>query len=62
MKDPFVDEVRQYRLEHTRRFNNDLHLICEDLKQFELTLGKRLVTLTPRRIQRKNNSSSTKIV
>lgn len=61
MKDPFIEEVRQHRLEHTKRFNNDLHLICEDLKQFEATLGKRVVTLAPRRIQRKENTKSTKL-
>ena len=36
MKDPFVGEVRKYRMEHTRRFNGDLHLICEDLRKLPL--------------------------
>ena len=51
MKDPYVDEVRKYRMEHTRQFNSDLHLICEDLRKFESTLGERVVRLEPRPIQ-----------
>ncbi len=51
MKDPFVDEVRRFRMEHTKQFNSDLHLICEDLRRFEASLGDRVVTLEPRRIQ-----------
>lgn len=51
MKDPFVDEVRKARMAHTQQFNSNLHLICEDLRRFESTLGSRVVTLEPRRIQ-----------
>ena len=56
MKDPFVGEVRKYRMEHTRRFNGDLHLICEDLRKLEASLGDRVVTLQPRRIQPKKRT------
>jgi hypothetical protein len=51
MKDPHVDEVRKYRMEHTRQFNSDLHLICEDLRKFESTFGERVVRLEPKRIE-----------
>jgi hypothetical protein len=51
MKDPFVQEVRKFRMAHTQQFNADLHLICEDLRRFEVALGKRVVKLSPRRIQ-----------
>ena len=51
MKDPYVAEVRKHRMEHTKQFNSDLHLICEDLRRFESSLGDRVVTLEPRRIQ-----------
>lgn len=57
MKDPFVKEVRKHRLEHTRRFNGDLRLICEDLRQYESSLGERVVTLEPKKKQRKNKSN-----
>jgi hypothetical protein len=51
MKDPYVEEVRKFRMEHTRQFNSDLHLICEDLRLYESTLGDRAVTLEPRKIR-----------
>ena len=51
MKDPFVAEVRRFRMEHTKQFNSDLHMICEDLRRFESSLGDRVVTLEPRKIQ-----------
>lgn len=50
MKDSIVDEVRKYRIEHTRQFNSDLYEICEDLREFEATLGDRVVRLEPKRI------------
>ena len=53
MKDPYVAEVRKHRMEHTLRFHSDLHLICEDLRQFEESLGERVVTLPPRRIAKR---------
>lgn len=56
MKDPYVAEVRKYRMLHTKKFNSDLHLIGEDLRNFERTLGARVVTLSPTRIQRTRNS------
>jgi len=56
MKDPYVDEVRKYRMEHTRQFNSDLHLICEDLRKFESGFAERVVRLEPRRIQRPRES------
>ena len=51
MKDPFVQEVRKYRMEHTQQFNADLHLICEDLRRFEATLGTRVIQPSARHIQ-----------
>ena len=50
MKDPYVAEVRQHRMEHTRRFGSDLHLICEDLRSIDASLGERVVTLKPKRV------------
>jgi len=56
MKDPFVEEVRRFRMEHTERFHSDLHRICEDLRRFESSLGDRVVTLEPRKIRPKRGS------
>ncbi len=51
MKDPIVAEVRQHRMEHTKRFHSDLALICEDLRKLEATLGDRLVATEPKRLR-----------
>jgi hypothetical protein len=32
MLDPIVNEVRQYRDEHARKFNYDINAICNDYK------------------------------
>ena len=60
MKDPFVDEVRKFRMAHTKLFHSDLHLICEDLRRFESTLEARVVSLQPRKIQPTSASTTTK--
>ena len=57
MKDPYVAEVRKYRMQHTKQFDSDLHLICEDLRNFESSLGKRVVTLAPKMLRRRTPSS-----
>ena len=38
MKDPFVTEIRKYRMEHTKKFNSDIHAICNDLRKYQTTL------------------------
>jgi len=38
MKDPFVTEIRKYRMEHTQKFNSDIHAICNDLRKYQTTL------------------------
>ena len=58
MKDPIVAEVRQYRMEHTQRFNSDLALICEDLRKLEAGLGDRLVSPQPRRLRPMGGSTA----
>ena len=35
MKDPFVEEVRTYRMERAKKFNFDIHAICADLRKFQ---------------------------
>ena len=50
MKDPIVEEIRKYRMEHTRRFGGDLHRICEDLRKEEEKHKDRLVNFGPRRL------------
>ena len=38
MKDPLVAEVRKYRMEHAKKFNFDIHVICDDLRKFQKEL------------------------
>ncbi len=42
MKDPFVEEIRGYRMEHARRFNFDIHAICNDLRDLEKNKDKKI--------------------
>jgi len=48
MKDPIVEEVRQIRDDHSKRFSYDLDAICEDYKTHQALVGERLVRLQPR--------------
>ncbi len=38
MKDPFVTEIRKYRMEHTKKFKFDIHAICNDIRKYQTTL------------------------
>ncbi len=35
MRDPLVTEVRKYRMEHAKKFNFDIHAICDDLRKYQ---------------------------
>ena len=41
MARPIVEEVRRIRDEHARKFNYDLHAICEDFRRKQLSSGRR---------------------
>jgi hypothetical protein len=49
MNDPIVEEVRHWRLEHTRKFGGDLTLIFEDLRRKQRESGCQIVRLPPKR-------------
>jgi len=57
MKDPIVEEVRRYRMEHTKEFQSDLRLIREDLRKFEKTIPGPLVKTQPRPLKSQNKIS-----
>ena len=42
-KDPIVEEIRRFRAQHAKRFDNDLDLICEDIKRHQAICGKILL-------------------
>ena len=48
MNDPIVEEVRRYRMEHTRKFGGDLNLICEDLRRIQHESGCQVVRRPPK--------------
>ncbi len=43
MRDPILDEIRKHRLEHTQKFDGDLHRICEDLRAYQKICGHKVV-------------------
>jgi hypothetical protein len=49
MKDPIVAEIHRYRAEHARRFNYDIHAICEDIRRSETKSGGKFVTWDAKR-------------
>ncbi len=48
MKDPIVEEVRHWRMEHTRKFGGDLRLIYEDLRRIQRASGCNVVRRPPK--------------
>ena len=48
-QDPIVEEVRRIRDEHAKRFNYDLHAICEDFRKMQSSSGRTVVSRQPRR-------------
>jgi hypothetical protein len=51
MKDPIVEEVRKYRMEHTRKFRGDLSAICADMRSVQEASGHEVVRLSPRKLE-----------
>jgi len=52
MKDPIVEEVRRFRLEHTLKFQGNLEEIVKDLQEIQRRSGHKVVRLPPRRPRR----------
>jgi hypothetical protein len=48
MKDPIVEEIRCFRMEHTRKFGGDMKLICEDLRRIQRETGCQVVRRPPK--------------
>jgi hypothetical protein len=48
MNDPIVEEVRRWRMEHTRRFGGDLKRIYDDLIGIQHASGCKLVRRAPK--------------
>ncbi len=61
MKDPIVQEVRKYRMEHTLKFGGDLDAICADLRAIQAASGHTVVRLSPRRSAPTNASTLRRV-
>ena len=48
-QDPIVEEIHRIRDEHAKRFNYDLHAICEDFRQRQSVSGHKVVSRQPRK-------------
>lgn len=48
-QDPVVEEIHSIREEHAKRFNYDLHAICEDFRKKQSSSGHKIVSRQPRR-------------
>jgi len=55
MKDPIVEEVRKYRMEHTRRFQGYLSATGADLRYIQIASGHKIVRLAPRKLDRQKH-------
>ena len=55
MKDPIAEEVREHRMEHTRKFKGDLTAICADLWAIQKASGHKVVRLAPRKLDCSND-------
>jgi hypothetical protein len=47
-KDLIIEEIHKYRDEYSKRFNYDLHEICQDIRQKQGRDNRRVVVPTPR--------------
>jgi hypothetical protein len=57
--DPIIAEIRAIRKAHAEKFNNDPHLICEDIRRLERESGRTYVTRQPNRIAAEQSSEAT---
>jgi hypothetical protein len=61
MKDPIVEEVRKYRMEHTNKFQGNLSTICADLRDVQTASGHKVVRLPPRKLEPRQSSRPRKL-
>lgn len=51
MVDPIVAEVRHAREAHAKKFNFDIHAICEDLRLIESRCDHPLASFEPKKLK-----------
>ena len=57
MTDENVEEIRENRMAHTRKFNGDLALNCEDLRKIQQEFPQRIVRGKSNKLPTTNSSS-----
>ena len=56
-RDPIVEEVRYYREAYSAQFNYNLKAICQDLRERQKKSGRKIVSLPPKRVQKRVSES-----
>ena len=54
--DPIVEEVRKVRQEHAEKFGYDLKAIYDDLKAIEKLGSHKVVSLPPKRLEKREEA------
>jgi len=52
MKNPFLDEIHDFREKNSAKFNNDLDLIVKDLKKYEKSRKLKIISLTSKALKK----------
>ena len=50
IEDQIVAEIRRFRNEHAEKYGHDLKRICNALREFEKTSGRKVVHRNPKRL------------
>ncbi len=53
--DPIVEEIRRYRKEHAAKYGNDIHRICEALRENQKKSKRKVVNFGPKLLSEHKN-------
>ena len=56
-RDPIVEEVRETRQDHARRFDYDPGAIFEDLKRYQGESEREVVSFLPKRLEKPDEAA-----
>jgi len=48
--DPIIEEIQKIRKEYARRFDNNLHSICEDARRKQKLKGRHVAAANPKNL------------
>jgi len=52
-EDPIVEEIRRYRKEHAAKYGNDIHRICEALREGQKKSKRKVVNFGPKPLSKR---------